>query len=98
MLNFVMAKKDRVLKKFKPGGFFSGKQLQLTPTTLKYVGGFSGNFSVPRADVETVVVEQSGFTKSKLKIIGQGTTLAESKMYTSWAERAQSWILENAKV
>lgn len=92
-------KKEKVLKRYKTGGLLSRRTFVLTEVNLKCKGNFAGSFSVPRADIDTAIVEtKSVFKLSVLKVVGRGTTLAEMKMPRRRAEKAQAWILENAKI
>ncbi len=87
--------RDKVLKKFATS-LVGGHIFQITSNNLKMIGhGLGESFTIPRDSVDTVVVESVGWIDSKLKVVGGGTTLAEVKMGTRQANKAQAWILEN---
>jgi hypothetical protein len=85
--------RDKVLKKFATS-LVGGHIFQITSNNLKMIA-VGESFTIPRSSVDTVVVESSGWVDSKLKVVGSGTTLAEVKMGTRQANKAQAWILEN---
>lgn len=79
----------------KLGGFLSGQKLRMDEKFLEYQGPYGEKFKVPTSQIETVVLSTAGFGSSHLKIVGKGTELATAKLPVPWAEKAQSWILEN---
>lgn len=83
--------------KYRIGGILAGKTLILDEDFLSYKGVYGQSFSVPRSQIDTVVVDTIGRGKASLKIIGRGTTLASVDLPIPWAEKAQRWILENLK-
>lgn len=76
------------------GGLLAGQTLTLEGRVLKYKGVYGRSFSVPKDQIETVVVDTIGGGKASLKVVGKGTTLASVDLPIPWAEKAQAWLLE----
>jgi hypothetical protein len=51
-------------------------------------------FRVSLADIDGVSVDQGSWGKSAIKIMGKGNVLAETKIVTSWAEKAQEFVMD----
>ncbi|MFA6527586.1 MAG: hypothetical protein WCT20_04135 [Candidatus Babeliales bacterium] len=82
-------------KKMNIGFLGAGGKLVIDHMFLSYSHPYGHKFKVPSKDVETVIVDDIGWGKAKLKIIGRGTELASAKMPIPWANKCQEWILEN---
>jgi hypothetical protein len=81
----------------KIGLFSAGGKLTIDETYLKFQSLYGRAFRVPLDQINTVSVDATGFGKSTLKIMGAGSELASTKMPTTWANKAQDWILEQIK-
>lgn len=77
----------------KFGGVFSPDKFWTDETYLNYRGTNSGKtFRVLISDIETISIAPVDRLKSSLKVIGKGTTLAETVLYTNIANKAQDFI------
>lgn len=79
---------------YRPGGILLGQTFTLDDQFLKYKGVYGKSFSVPRSQIETVVVDTIGRGKGLLKVVGKGTTLASVELPINLAEKTQAWILQ----
>ena len=82
-------------KVLKLGPFGVGGKLILEAGFLNFKHPYARTFRVPTKDIETVTVDVRGMGKGILKLIGHGTELASAEMPISWANKGQTWILEN---
>ena len=83
-------------KVLKIGGFIgAGGKLTIDGLFLSYQHPYGRTFRVPIKDIDTVTVDELGWGKGMLKIIGHGSELASSKMPIPWANKCQEWILAN---
>lgn len=83
-------------KKYRIGGVLAGQTITITDDLLKYQSAYNKRFSVSLSQIDTVTVDTAkGFGKSKLKIVGAGSTLAELEIPSNWATKAQAWLLAN---
>ncbi len=62
---------------------------------LTYKSIYGKKFRVRLKDIETVTVDLARASKGTLKVIGHGTVLAQVTLPRSWAEKAQTFILNN---
>ena len=88
-----MARSEK--KVYRIGGLLAGQTLSIENGFLQYMTAYAHSFRVPLQDISTVAVDDVGWGKAMLKIIGHGTELAKAKMPLTWANKAQAWILEN---
>ncbi|HVW67062.1 MAG TPA: hypothetical protein VHA78_05035 [Candidatus Peribacteraceae bacterium] len=82
-------------KKYRVGGILAGTTLTIENGFLKYKNVYGHAFRVPIQDITTVAVDDVGWGKAMLKIMGQGAELAKVKLPLPWANKAQEWILAN---
>lgn len=82
-------------KVFKIGLLGAGGKLKIEDGFLSYQHPYGHFFRVAIKDIETVAVDVKGGGRAILKIIGKGTELAQEKMPIPWANKCQTWILEN---
>ena len=82
-------------KMYRVGGILAGTTLIIENGFLYYKNVYGHNFRVPLQDVATVAVDDVGWGKAMLKVIGHGTELAKVKLPLPWANKAQEWILAN---
>ena len=59
---------------------------------LSYKSAYGKSFRVRKADIESVSLDEGGRGKSKLRINGRGTVLAEIELPRPWAEKTQEFI------
>lgn len=79
---------------FRPGGILSGHVFAVDEHWVSHRHPYGNHFRVPRAAVETVIVDAAGRTQGILKLIGHGSTLASVRMLRAWAEQTQAWLME----
>jgi len=66
---------------------------------VKYQHPYGASFKVPKKAISTVSTDVAkGMGKAKLKIIGNGNTLAEVDLPKQWAEKAQEFILSECEL
>lgn len=82
-------------KKYRIGGILAGKTLIIEKGFLRYKSAYARTFRVPIADIQTVAVDDAGWGKAWLKVMGNGMELAKIKLPFTWANKAQEWILAN---
>lgn len=73
----------------------AGGKLKIEGGFLNFQHPYGRTFRVQTKDIETVTVDAKGFGKGILKIIGRGAELASAEMPVTWANKCQTWILEN---
>lgn len=79
---------------FKIGLLGAGGKLKVENGFLSYQHPYARSFRVRIADIQTVTIDTGSWGSGFLKVIGNGTVLAEEKMPVPWAEKCQTWILE----
>ena len=72
-----------------------GGKLTIEDGFLRYQNPYAHTFRVPLRDISTVAVDDVGWGKAMLKVIGNGVELAKAKMPLTWANECQDWILKN---
>lgn len=82
-------------KKYRIGGILAGKTLIIENGFLRYTSAYARTFRVPLADIRTIAVDDAGWGRAWLKIMGNGMELAKIKLPYTWANKAQDWILKN---
>jgi len=82
-------------KVLKLGPLGVGGKLKIETNFLNFSHPYGRTFRVPVKDIETVAVDAKGLGKGLLKIIGHGAELASVEMPINWANKSQTWILEN---
>ena len=82
----------------KPGGFLSGQVFEIDDRFLTYKNAYGKKASVPKSAITTVVIDAKGMGNSTLKIVGQGTDLANIDMPNPLCEKTQRWILESLDI
>jgi hypothetical protein len=64
---------------------------------IKYQSIYGKSFRVLISDIKTVSLQEAGRGKNTVRLVGEGTTLAEVELPQSWAENAQDFILEQKR-
>jgi len=82
-------------KVYRVGLLGAGGKLTIKDGFLEFKHPYARTFRVAVQNIDTVTVDVKSRGSGILKIIGQGTTLAQAKMPIIWANKCQSWILEN---
>lgn len=83
---------------FKPGGFLALQTFTIDGKLLKYVGAYGKYATVPISSISTVTISPVSWGKSSLKIVGQGTDLANIIMATPWCMKTQEWLLDKLNI
>lgn len=74
-----------------------GYKLWTDENYLYYRSIYGKSFRVVKADIESVSLDESGYGKNKVKINGNGTTLANESFPKPWAHKIQDFILKEIK-
>lgn len=82
-------------KIYRIGFLGMGGKLTIENGLLKFQNPYAHTFRVPLKDIQTVSVDDIGWGKAMLKVIGHGAELAKVKLPSILANRCQEWILAN---
>lgn len=85
------------MKTFKLGLLGIGGKVTIDDSFLKYSAGgpLGKKFRVALKDITAVSVQESHWGNSYVKILGNGTELASTRIPANWAFKLQDWLLEN---
>ena len=69
-----------------------GYRFKVDDLWVSYQTAYGKSFRVPKADIESITLDEGHRGRNKLRLVGKGTVLAEIELPKKWAQKAQAFI------